>query len=115
MKDVLLIFVMLLVLLTMISTLGGSVYPSEGPELEPFVITAPARPAENKPPLATVPAPVPAVESECKACGDDIKPILKKQKDTPPPPPAKPAPPEPFAPEEEFVVEGFDGDMYAAF
>jgi hypothetical protein len=111
MKDILLIFVMLLVLLTMISTLGGSVYPNEVPNYEPFVVPTPAKPAENK---GQSHASVPSKEDECKACDEDVKPVLKK-KEAPPPP--TPAPPEPFAPEieEEFVVEGFDGDMYAAF
>lgn len=113
MQDVLVIFVILLVLLTLISTLGGSVYPNdEELYMEPFVISG-ANIASSKSKQQQH-AAVPAKEGQCKACSDEVKPINKKKAQSPqPPPPQSVAPPEPFAP--EFVVEGFEGDMYAAF
>lgn len=122
MQDLLLIFVVLLVLLTTISTLGGSVYANdEKLYAEPFVISGANISGSSGGKSKQQHAAVPPSEGQCKACTDEVKPINKKKEamsPAPPPPPPAPvvAPPEPFAPERgEFVVEGFDGDMYASF
>jgi hypothetical protein len=118
MKDLLIVFVVLLVLLTLISTLGGSVYPKEyftddhlrekfWQEEEKKTghtrnskLVGPEHFWEDATPTATAVAPAP--------------PTLNEKKEEIAVPPALVPKVEGFKQEEQDIIEGFDGDMYAS-
>jgi hypothetical protein len=104
MQDLLIVFVVLLVLLTLISTLGGSIYPKEyftndrlrekfWQEEEAKQTTEPFWEDDNPTPPA-----LPTVEEE--------------QNNGVPPAPEVNI--EGFQEEQQEIIEGFEGDMYAS-
>ncbi len=115
MQNLLVIFVVLLLLLIIISTLGGSIRPQEHFE-EPEEFwqgsSVPSMPSKEVSPSVMPSMPLPGSEPLIKevegfTCSKERFEEEEEQ--------SVPVTQPPQVEQEEEVVEGFDGDMYAAY